>query len=78
MSFDSNLVPQMTMSTRPSSFRVGFESFLKEQMVLNDPNGPLLALVKSFVMKSPQPRSMYEFMLSVEDMVDDDVQKMSK
>jgi hypothetical protein len=70
--------PGMASSGKHLAFKQGFTQFLGEHMLFNDSSGSILDLVKSMVFKSPQPRSMFEFMLSAQDLVEEDVKRYAK
>lgn len=68
----------MQVSSKRFRFREDLERFVSERMLLNDPKGNVLDLTRSMVFKNPQPKNLMDFMVSVLDVVEEDIRKNAK
>ena len=63
---------------RRSQFRKDFQLFVKENMIFNDPDGSVLDLARSMLFKTPNPKSMHEFLKTAAEPILEDIKKYSK
>ena len=76
MSVDSRI--NQYMSNRKSQYSKDIRQYVSECMIYNDIDSNVLDLAKNMIFKSPQPKSMIDYIKNEMENIVEDVKKYSK